>query len=67
MREERNIMNQDTINLVKHAVKEELAISTDGEIVIEELYNNELLSGLSMTTIDKIVHDLSDTGTFELV
>jgi len=67
LREERFNMNQDIINQVKHAVKEELAVNGSDELVIEELYNNENLAGLSFTTIDKIVHDLADAGEFELV
>ncbi len=60
-------MNQDIINLVKQAVKEELAVNASNEIAIDELYNNMHLTGLSIETIDMIVHDLSDAGEFELI
>ena len=60
-------MNQDITNLIKHAVKEELAVNASNEIVIEELYNNETLAGLSISTIDCVVHSLADAGEFELI
>ena len=60
-------MNNAIIIQVKTAIDEELKVNTDNTLVIEELYNNPLLNGLSFETIDKIVHDLSNAGEFELI
>jgi len=60
-------MNQDIIVQVKTAIAEELNVNASNELVIEELYNNPLLAGLSMETIDMIVHNLADAGEFKLI
>ena len=60
-------MKDAIIVQVKTAITEELNVNASNELVIEELYNNPLLAGLSVATIDKIFHDLSDAGEFELI
>jgi len=58
-------MKAEIVEQIKTAIQQEL--SDTGRIVIEDLYNNELLAGLSMTTIDAVVHNLCDAGEIELV
>lgn len=60
-------MNNAIIVQVKTAITEELNTNASNELVIEELYNNPLLAGLKMETIDMIVHELADAGEFELI
>lgn len=59
-------LNKNILDLVNKAVRDELHVSD--EILIENLYNNPLLAGLSISTIDKAVHDIAEEdGKFEII